>query len=206
MPRILGFGGNISPKTLFVIVIVPMFAIAIILRIMFSFVPPSRPDLIPPADGLVEKTTVADAQAHTAMGIMMPKDLLGSDVYAIGVYTKPVGSLPAGTTIVNLAKNGQRFVEIVERPSTALPDVLNDYRPTLSLPVALGGADGTMLALPSKHVACVSPSEEWKLPGYCEISRVLAFENDGVVISIGADGGHATEGELILMAKDILEQ
>ena len=206
MPRILGFQNSISPKTLFVIVIVPMFAIALILRIMFSFVPPSRPDLIPPADGMVETTTIADAQEHTAMAIAIPADALGSTVYAIGVYTKQAGSLPAGTTIVNLARNDQRFVEIVERPDTALPDVLNDYNPTLSLPVVLDGTEGTMLTLPRKHIACVSPREKWKLLGFCEISKVIVFERDGVVISIGADGGHATEGELILMAKDIVGQ
>jgi len=206
MPRILGFGGNISPKTLFVIVIIPMFAFAIILRIVFSFVPPSRPDVIPPADGMIEKASVADAQEHTAMRIAMPSDLLGGSVYSVGVYTRDAGALPAGSIIANVTKDGRRTIEIVERPSTALPDVLNDYHPTSSLPIALGAATGTLLTLPSKYVACVSPSEKWKLPGYCEISKVLVFENDGIVISIGADGTHATDGELILMAKDILGQ
>ncbi len=206
MPRILGFGGNISPKTLFVFIIVPMFAIAIILRIVFSFVPPSRPDVIPPAEGMVEKATVAEAQEHTEVRIAMPADLLGGAVYSVGVYTKAAGALPTGSIIANVTEDGRLIVEIVERPSTALPDVLNDYRPTSSLPVALGEAAGTMLTLPSKHLACVSPSEKWDLPGYCEISKVLVFEKDGLVISIGADAAHATDGELILMAKDILGQ
>ena len=204
MPRIPGFGGNISPKTLVVFLVIPMIAIAIILRIVFSFVPPSRPALLPEAEGMIESSSVADAQEHTAMRIAMPADLLGSAIYVIGAYTKDAGTLPAGSVIVNLAKDNHRFVEIVERPSTALPDVLNDYRPSQSLPVALGNGTGTMLTIPSKHIACVSESEKWKLPGYCEISRVLVFEADGTVISIGADASHATDGELITMAKDIL--
>lgn len=204
MPRILGFANSISSKTLFLIVVIPMFAIAIILRIVFSFVPPPRPTMLPKADGMVESSSVADAQSHTEMPIILPADALGSAVYAVGVYTKVAGNLPVGSVIVDLTKDGQRFVEIVERPSTALPDVLNDYRTTGTQAVNLNGAAGSMLSLSTKRIPCVSANEKWKLPGFCEIPKVLVFEKDGIVISIGADGTHATDGELITMAKDIL--
>lgn len=206
MPRIPGFGGNISPKTLFVVVIIPMFAVAFILRVIFSFVPPSRPNFLPPADGLIESQTVEEAQSHTEMTVVLPSDLLGSRVYAVGTYTRDAGTLPAGSVIVDTIKGAYRFVEISERPSTSLPDILNDFSPNSVLPVNLGKTVGQMLFLPSKHIACVSPNEKWNLPGYCEITMVLLFERDGIVFTIGADASHATEGEMITMAKDILAQ
>lgn len=206
MPRILGFANSISSKTLFLIIVIPMFAIAIVLRVVFSFMPPPRPAMLPKADGMVETTAVADAQPHTEMPILMPADALGSGVYAIGIYTKVAGNLPVGSVIVDMTKDNQRFVEIVERPSTALPDVLNDYRSTQSQPVSLGNAEGTLLSLSIMHIPCVSSNEKWKLPGFCEISKVLVFEKNGIVVSIGADGTHATDGELITLAKDILGQ
>lgn len=206
MPRILGLPNSISPKTLFVIVIVPMFAVAIVLRIAFSFVPPPRPDLLPQADGMIESATVADAQRNTEMGIVLPSDMLGSAVHAVGVYTMTSGTLPIGSVIIDATKDNQRFVEIVERPSTSLADVLNDYRTNGTQSVSLGSATGTILFLSTNRIPCVSSNEKWKLPGFCEIARVLVFEKGGVVYAIGADGMHATDGELITMAKDILGQ
>ncbi|MEI6510912.1 MAG: hypothetical protein WCO25_02600 [Candidatus Uhrbacteria bacterium] len=204
MPRIPGFSNSISPKTLFVLIVIPMFAAAIILRIVFSFAPPPRPDLLPKADGMIETTTAADAQLHTEMGIVLPSDMLGGEIYAAGVYTKAAGSLPVGSAIFDLVKDNQRFVEIVERPSTSLPDVTNDYRANGTQTVNLGKTTGSMLLLATNRIPCVSSNEKWNLPGFCEIPKVLIFEMDGVVISIGADGTHATDGELITMAKDIL--
>jgi hypothetical protein len=206
MPRIPGFSGNVSPKTLFVFIIVPMFAIAAMLRIVFSFVPPPRPALLPKADGMVETTTVVDAQSHTAMTIVLPADTLGGAVYAVGVYTRDAGTLPTGSVIVNLIKDNQRFVELVERPGTSLADVLNDYPANARQDVALGMTTGAIVYPAANRIPCVSPNAKWNLPGFCEIPKVLVFEKDGVVVSIGADGTHATDGELITMAKDMLGQ
>ena len=162
--------------------------------------------MLPKADGLIESATVSEAQAHTAMPIILPTDLLGSESYVIGTYTRDTGTLPAGSVIIDTVRNGHRFVEIAERPSTTLADVVNDYAVNATLPTNLEKTVGSMLFLPSKHTGCVSSDEKWGLPGYCEITTVLLFESNGVVFSIGADASYATEGELILMAKDILTQ
>lgn len=196
---------SIPTRTCLLAIIIPMFAVALILRIVFAFIPTPRPDMLLEADGLIETATVADAQAHTAMPIAMPDDLLGGAVYTVGVYTKGAGALPVGSAVVIATKNDWRFVEIVERPSTALPDVTNDYNASVTEPVALGEAEGTLLTLSTNNIPCVSPNEKWGLPGFCEVRNILLFEKDGVVYSVAADGAHATEGELITLAKDLLE-
>lgn len=196
---------RIPTRTCLLAIILPMFAAAVILRVVFAFIPTPRPDLLVEADGMIETTSVADAQAHTAMPITMPDDLLGGEVYAVGVYTKGAGALPTGSAIVVVTKSDWRFVEIVERPSTALPDIVNDYNASAAQPVALGATEGTMLTLSTNNIPCVSPNEKWDLPGFCEVWKILLFEKDGIVYSVAADGQHATDGELITLAKDMLE-
>lgn len=196
---------SIPTRTCLLAIIIPMFAAAIILRIVFAFIPTPRPDLLVKAEGLIETTTIEDAQAHTAMPLALPSDLLGGEVYAVGVYTKGAGALPVGSAVIVVTKGDWRFVEIVERPSTVLPDVANDYAASMTQPVALGETEGTLLTLSTDGAPCVSPNEKWDLPGFCEVQRILLFEANGVVYSIAADGPLATDGELITLAKGILE-
>jgi hypothetical protein len=181
-----------------------MFVAAIILKIVFSLTPPPRPDMTLQADGLVETKSVAEAQPHTVMPILLPSDLLQSTVYSVGIYTKGAATLPVGSADITLVKNDWRFVEIIERPSTTLEDVANDYVGASSEIVSLGRADAVLLRLPRRGIRCVEPNAKWQLPGFCEISRILMFETDGIVYSIAADGTHATDGELATLAKSML--
>ncbi len=183
-----------------------MFAAAIVLRIVFAFIPAPRPDMLPKSDGLVETASAEDAQAHTVLPIVIPDDLLGGEIYTLGVYTKTAGALPVGSTVIVVTKSDRRFFEIVERPSTTLADVTDDYAAASTQPVALGSSDGVLLYLSATNVPCVSPNEKWNLPGFCEVQRILLFEANGVVYSIASDGSHATDGELITLAKDMLER
>lgn len=155
---------------------------------------------------MVETPTAQDAQAHTVMPIVLPEDLLGSSVYAVGTYTRGAGSLPVGSVVIVLTKDGTRFAEIAERPGTTLADTANDYVTVASEPVALGRTDGLLIVPRTNGLACVSENEKWDLPGFCEISRILAFEKNGVTYTVAADDGHASEGELLLLARDILRQ
>lgn len=196
---------RIPKSTCLIAVIIPMFAIAVVLRIVFAFIPTPRPDLLVQADGLIEAASADDAQSHTAMPITLPSDLLGGEIYTVGVYTKNAGALPVGSTVVVVVKNGWRFVEIVERPSTALPDVVNDYAASVTQSVALGETEGTLITLATNNLPCVSPNEKWELPGFCEVQRILLFETNSIVYSIAADSTRATDGELITLARDILQ-
>jgi len=180
-----------------------MLAVAVILRVVFAFIPMPRPHMTLQADGLIETKTVEDAQAHTSMTIALPDDLLGSEVYSVGTYTRRAATLPVGSVSITTIKNDWRFVEIVERPMTTLEDVTNDYAARSAQSVALGNATATMLTLPTNNIPCVSPNERWNLPGFCEIARILAFEHNGTVFTIAADGTHASDGELITLAREI---
>jgi hypothetical protein len=204
MPRVLG-AFNLPLRSCLLLIAIPMFAAAVALRIVFSFVPTPRPDMTLQADGLVETGTVAEAETLTEADIVMPDDLLGAEVYLVGVYAKGVGSLPAGTATVTLTKNGRRFVEIVERPGTTVADTVNDYAGATMRTAALGDTEGVMLRPATHNIPCVSQNEKFGLPGFCEIERILFFEKNGLVMSVAADGPHVTDGELMLLARDMIE-
>lgn len=204
MARVLG-AFNLPARSCFLIILVPMFAAAIVLRIVFAFMPPPRPELIPSADGLVEPETVEEARVHTTMPIAMPADLLGGEVYAVGVYTRGAQTLPVGSAAVVVTRDGWRFFELVERPSTTLEDVANDYGGTPET-IAVGGTDAILVTIQTNNLPCVSPNERWGLPGFCEIERILAFERNDVVYTLSADAPHATTGELISLAASLLSE
>ncbi len=188
------------------LVVIPMLAITVGLKIAFHFIPPPRPNMLPKADGMVESITVDDAQPHTIMPITLPKDLLGSTVYAVGTYVNGGTGLPVGSVAINLVKNDERFVEIIERPDTSVDDAVRLYASRSEQDVTLGDNTGKLLALNTRGISCVEPNAQWKLPGFCEIPSLLVFQSRGVTFTIGADGSHATVGELISMANDILAQ
>ncbi len=195
---------NVSTRNCFLIVLVPMFVIAIILRIVFSFIPPPRPDMLFETDGLIESESVLNAQMHTTMPITLPDDLLGSLIYTVGVYTKGTGTLPTGSVTIVLTKNNHRFVELVQRPGIDIKRFMLDYQSYTSTDITLGTADGFFVDIPTNHLPCVDANEKWELPGFCELTRMLVFEKDGVVHTISSDDSRATDGELITLAKDIL--
>ena len=200
----LPFLSRLGTRNCLLLVIVPMIAVAIVLKAVFHFIPPPRPDMLPKADGLIETTTVEEAQAHTIMQITLPGDLLGSSVYAVGTYVEGSPALPIGSVAVTLVKNEFRFVEIIERPDTTAEAVAGSYGKTAVQDIVLGGTTGKLLSIQTRGVACVEPNERWNLPGFCEIPLLLVFQGDGMTFTLGADGSHATVGELITMAKDIL--
>ncbi len=195
---------NVSTRNCFLIVLVPMITLAIILRIVFSFIPPPRPDMLFETDGLIESESVINAQMHTTMPITLPDDLLGSAVYTVGVYTKGTGTLPTGSVTIVLTKNNHRFVELVERPGINLKRFMLDYQSYTSTDITFSTAEGFFVDIPTNHLPCVDPNEKWELPGFCELTRMLVFETDEIVFTISADGTQATNGELITLAKDLL--
>lgn len=187
-------------------IIVPMIGVAIVLKVVFHFVPPPRPSMLPKASGMIETETVEDAQPHTTLLITLPTDPLGSSVHAVGTYVEGAPGLPVGSVAIDLVKNDWRFVEILERPDTTADDVVRLYATNGSEDVSLGDSTGTLLSLQTRNVSCVEPNAQWELPGFCEIPQLLVFQSRGITFTIGADGSHATVGELIALAKDILAQ
>lgn len=187
------------------LVVIPMLALTVGLRIVFHFIPPPRPNMLPKADGMVETESVEDAQPHTVMPITLPDDLLGSSVYAVGTYVEGGEGLPVGSVAIALTKGDQRFMELIERPDLTTDDVVRLYAADSEQDVALGDVTGKLLSLKTRGISCVEPNEQWSLPGFCEIPQLLVFQSRGVTFTIGTDGSHASVGELITMAKDILE-
>ncbi len=200
------FLSRIGTRNCLLLVIIPMIAVAVTLKIVFHFIPPPRPSMLPKASGLIETTSVTEAQPHTVMPIVLPSDLLGAEVYAVGTYVEGASVLPVGSVVIDLVKNDYRFVEIIERPDTTRDDVTRTYVTNSEQDVTLGDITGTLLGLQTRNISCVEPNAKWELPGFCEIPQLLVFESRGVTYTLGADGTHASVGELISLAKSIIAE
>lgn len=196
--------GRIPSRSCLLLIVIPMFAAAVVLKIVFHYVPTPRPPMLSKADGLVEAPTVDEAQPHTVMPIALPEDTLGSAPYDVGVYTRGRGALPVGSVAIEMVSSGQRFVEIVERPGTTVQDTVDDYAAIATQDVSLRNQTAKLLTLKTRGVTCVSNDTRWNLPGFCELEHMLVFQTDAATVSIAADDAHATDGELITLANGML--
>ena len=122
----------------------------------------------------------------------------------IGVYKEQFETLPADSTAIVYIKDGWRFVELVQKPGVTLEQEQQQYNVTNVQTIALGTSEGALLSLDRRLTRCEQPHEDG-YPGLCQISKVLLFSHNNTLFSLAADGDHATDGELIGMARSLLE-
>lgn len=192
-----------TKPTILMVLFAIMIVSAVVLRATSWVVPPSQIPLLAPADGLVQTETVAEAEITAHRTILAPTDLFGSEVAAVGVYTQGITGISQGSSAIELVRDGWRFVEILEEPNVTLEEVVAPYKPFPEQTVVLAeSVSGKLVSLDRRFPQCVEGQDG--NPGVCQISRVLIFQTPQSVISIAADGAHATEGELIALARSIL--
>lgn len=186
---------------IFVVVIVA----TILVKIVQWVLPEPTVPLLPSADGMIQATSITEAQTHTETPLLVPQDLLGSSVTVVGLYPNGGEYIPPASAAIVLARDGWRFVEIFETPGMTREQALLAYGENTSEDILLAkGITGTLVQTPRWYLQCVEGYEG--LPGVCQITKALVFEINGTTITISADGTHATDGELILLAQDLLAQ
>jgi hypothetical protein len=195
---------NIKPNLSCATFVVLAAVIAAIgLKLAQWFLPAPEIPLLVQADGLVTSTDAQQAQATAGHAILMPEDLQGSDVYLFGVYTQAQESTPAGTVVVVLSKDDWRFAEVVEQPGVALDDALKAYGPLRQEDVAIAESiSGKLIDRALGYVKCVHGHDG--IPGACQLTKSLVFALSDTLITISADDSHATDGELIAIARSMI--
>jgi len=158
------------------------------------------PSLFAEVPGLVISTSVEEMENISRRELPLPSETFGSKIQAIGFYPHKSKSLPAASMSIVFARDGWRFVEILERPGLTLTEALKAF-PEPHQPIRLNQTDGFLVSVGHGEPKC-SLAEDGYL-GVCEIRRVLLFETETAVISIAADGTSVTDGELIEMARSI---
>jgi hypothetical protein len=161
---------------------------------------PDPPPLLQPHRGLVETTTIAAFSQGAGRSVTLPEFPSGVTSAALGIYTQPTEQFPANTVAIVLTKDGWRYAEILDRPGTDMPAVMNAYPFTSSRPITIAPeVEGSLLLLEAVAPVCIEGRNG--KPGSCLINRVLVFPSPHGVVTIATDAHGATEGELFDLAR-----
>ena len=133
--------------------------------------------------------------------VPLPAQTFGAELSIAGLYTLDTGEFSEGTVVVVFVKDDWRFVEIDYFPSlTATEYLATHIYPTQE--IKLDQERTVWLQTIDNSPRCIDYEDD--VPNRCEISRHLIADLDGRLLLIAADGDHATDGELIEMARSIL--
>jgi hypothetical protein len=180
-----------------------MLLLAFGLRLWQWMTPPETFPLLPQERGLVEVSTIAEADERSTIRVIAPPLFQNVYVAAVGVYTISSDAFPSGTIAIELARGDWRFVEIIEKPRANLLEEARSFSAYKQEDVVLNQQTGILVNRAVPGTTCKEPNDANPV-GLCEITRILLFEKDGLVITLSADGTHATEGELITLAKSMI--
>jgi hypothetical protein len=161
--------------------------------------------LLANAPGLVEVETIQKANdLSTISAIPLPKS---ENLYtaAVGVYTISSKHFPSGTIAVELALDDHRIFEVLQKPKTNLEAEIQKFAQTQQQDIVIAEVPAKIITMSYDNIDCLTANEDNPV-GLCEITKVLMFEIDKLTISIGIDANHATEGELIEFAQNMIEQ
>ncbi|MBM5789877.1 hypothetical protein FJZ23_02200 [Candidatus Parcubacteria bacterium] len=185
------------------IIFAMVIAIAILLRMVQWVFPATQPPLLSQADGLVRLTDSALIADHADTPISLPEKTFGATLKVIGVYTKPTPAFPQGTVSLVYVRSAERFVEMQMRPKETLEAFSAGYpNAAVDQVVLREGTTATLLTL-RETSTCKRPRAPYI--GVCQFTRALAFERDGHLIVLFADGQRITDGELIEMARSSVD-
>jgi hypothetical protein len=185
------------------IILVAGLVAAGLLRLQQWISPPDDPKVLIVADDLVRINDPNDERVAEDLLPILPQKTFGGSVRVVGVYKTGTENLPPGTIIVVYQKDGWRFVEIDYLPKTDQDTVLRQLsiypKETIQLNKTISGT----IVNTKPILDCVEARTQSGV-GTCQFTRVLVFDlKPGLTVRIAVDGNHASDGELIEMARSI---
>lgn len=193
-----------SKNSLALIVVIVVFAVAIVIRFMHWIKPIEPPILLTQTEGMIEITTLDELSAVTQTPVKPPTNTFESTLQTIGIYPNQNDYFPQGTVAVVYVRNEYRFVEIRYQPQTTKEQELSTITELPQENIKLTKEiEATLVTLRDRSY-CRKPLKEEV--GVCQITRALFFQKDDQVVILSADGTHASDGELIGMARSIINE
>ncbi len=184
--------------------IIVIFLSAGILRFVSVVSPTIQTPLITGASGMVELSELQEINQYVDTPITLPQTLFDASLEAIGVYPEINSVYPKDTVALVYVRDGWRFIEIDYKPNLTFEEQVARYTDYTQIPIVLGSqTEGRLIPLKSGN-NCVHPNKE--AIGVCRITKVLVFPLGDITVLIGADGQHATDGELIKIAQSMLPE
>ena len=188
----------------FIPLLIIVFVVAIALKIVGLFQDEPQVPLLTPADGLVQLTSADSIAEHTSTPATLPGNTFESSVFVVGVYKEETPNLKEGSVVVVLVRDGWRFADIAYQPDTTLEKEIDPYPTAIVEEIKINSTLAKLVSLRTGDIDCSPPSSD-TFPGICKLRSIIIFEVGDVMISIASDGYHATDGELVEMARSILQ-
>ena len=192
-----------SITILFILGVVVILAAAILNIVQWAS-PERATPLLLQETGEIQATSIEIAQSKTQTPLMLPEDLLGSDVFVIGLYPMETKKVTKDTAIVVLEKNNHRLAQISYQPSLTLGEERAKYTSLDVQEVVIAGEIGYFIPVNEFYIQCYENPEG--TPSLCQFTNVLLFSAGETVVTIANDNNQLTEGEMISWARSIADQ
>ncbi len=186
--------------------IIPVFIAIIIATIVlkiFSYAAPEKTvSLLTAAEGMQQLVHTEDISKYTSAEAFIPSQTIESQLYVIGVYTENGESFPKDSIALVYVKDNERLFEVDELANSKLSEHSRNYPKAALQEIKLSEETVGYLVNLKTGFDCTNPIEG-SHPKMCQLTDVLMFEKNGLLIKIYSDGKKLTDGELIEIAKSI---
>jgi hypothetical protein len=202
--RLLKKKGNKEPLkgSCLLILIGLILIVASGVRIVGWFFAEDEAPLFVQQEGLVQTTTYEKARGYLESDYPLPTELFGSEISVFGVYTEATDYFDQGSLVVAYEKEGWRFVQISYLPSAQIEVELDKHFSYKTTEVTINEQTAYLVDIANNSYRCIE-SETEGVPSICTLTRSLIIQNENDVIIIASDGNHASDGELIGIARSI---
>lgn len=183
--------------------LIAIFSSAIILHFINWTVAPPR-SLLTQTDGLIQLSRIEDVSSRSPFEITLPTQTFNAQFYVAGVYSQSNDVFPTGTVSIVYARDSWRAFEIDYLPKRTIEEqrsLLSVYKQE---DVALDNNVWATIFKRTSNPRCIDYEDE--IPNKCEITTQLLFKHNEILVLISADGTNTTQGELIEIARSIINQ
>lgn len=179
-------------------VAIAILAVFLFLR-FFDWIDDTKRSLLPQTTSL----TILNDPSVLDTIVPLPTQTFDAELYTAGIYRQTVGEIPEGTVLIVYVKNYWRFVEVDYLPERHSTEYLATHiYPTQE--IKLDQERSVWIQTLDSNPRCIDYEDD--VPNRCEISRHLVADQGDRLLLIAADGDHPTDGELIEMARSIIDQ
>jgi hypothetical protein len=187
-----------------VLVVLALMVVAALLLKIFSFATPEKTiSLLTSADGLKQLVRAEDISKYSPIDFLLPEENFESELFVIGVYSEKSPSFPKDSIALVYVKNNERFFEIDELTTGSLEEIKNFYRESTREEILLEKDVPGLLIKLRERFDCTNQNGATH-PSMCQLTDLLIFEQNNLLIKIFSDGEKLTEGELITLGKSML--
>lgn len=178
-------------------VAVAILAVFLFLRFL-DWIDDTKRSLLP----LTTNLTILDDPSALDAIVPLPTETFGAELYTAGIYRSTIGEVPEGAVVAVYVKDNWRFVEIDYMPGRHSTEYLATHiYPTQE--IKLDQARSAWIQTVDSNPRCIDYEDD--IPNRCEISRHLIVDLDNRLLLIAADGDHPSNGELIELARSVID-